>query len=81
MPVNAGHLLALLVEAGYDRDKTRYLVNGFRQGFHLRLVRPMYQLVKDKLANIRTVKGNNKTALINPRAVEEKLRRSSEPRG
>ncbi len=51
-PVNAGHLLALLVEAGYDRDNTRYLVDGFRQGFLLRLDRPIYQLVKDILANI-----------------------------
>ncbi len=73
MPVNAGRLLALLVEAGYDRDKTRYLVDGFRRGFRLRLDQPIHQLVKDRLANIRTVKGNNKTALINPRAVEEKL--------
>ncbi len=72
-PVNAGCLLGLLVEAGYDRDKTSYLVDGFRLGFYLRLDRPIHQLVNDRLANIRTVKGNNKTALINPRAVEEKL--------
>ncbi len=71
--VNAGRLLALLVEAGYDRDKTYYLVDVFRQGFHLRLDRPIHQLVKNRLANTRTVKGNNKMALINPRAVEEKL--------
>ncbi len=66
MPVNAGHLLALLVGAGYDKDKTCYLVDGFRQGFHLRLDRPIHQILKDRLANIRTVKGNNRMALANP---------------
>ncbi len=66
MPVNAGHLLALLVEAGYDNDKTRYLVDGFMQGFRLRLDRQIHQIVKDRQANIRMVKGNNKMALTNP---------------
>ncbi len=73
MPVNAGHLLALLVEAGYNNDKTRYLVVGFRQGFRLRLNRPIDQIVKDRQANIRMVIGNNKTGLTNPQVVEEKL--------
>ncbi len=72
-PFNASHLLPLLVEAGYDNDKTHYLVDRFRQGFHLRLDQPIHQIVKDRQANIRMVKGKNKTTLASPRAVEEKL--------
>ncbi len=48
-------------------------MDGFRQGFRLRLEWPIHQIVKDRQANIRTAKWNNKTALTNPRAVEEKL--------
>ncbi len=72
MPVDACRLLALLVEARYDKDKTRYLVEGFRQVFHLRLNQPIHQIVKDRHANSRMVKGN-KMALANPQVVEEKL--------
>ncbi len=72
MPVDASHLLVFLVEARYDKDKTRYLVEGFRQVFHLRLNQPIHQIVKDRHANSRMVKGN-KMALANPQVVEEKL--------
>ncbi len=48
-------------------------MDGFRQGFCLRLDLPIHQIVKDRQANIRMVKGNKKMALANPRAVEEKL--------
>ncbi len=53
------------------RDATWWMV--FRQGFRLRLDWPIHQILKDKQANIRMVKGNNKTALTIPRPVEEKL--------
>ncbi len=67
-------LLGLLLEAsGYEETGTRYLVDGFRLGFHLRLDRPIDQLTSDRMRNKRTVEGNNKTALSNPQAVEAKL--------
>ncbi len=57
----------------YDKRATHYLVEGFREGFHLRLDRPVNQIASDRKSNKRVVKGNNKTALDNPEAMEAKL--------
>ncbi len=62
-------LLGLLLEAsGYEETSTHYLVEGFRQGFHLRLNRPIDQITLDKKVNKSTLEGNN-----NPQAMEAKL--------
>ncbi len=67
-------LLGLLLEAsGYEETSTRYLVDVFRQGFHLRLDRPINQLTLDWKRNKRTVEGNNKMALSNSQCVKAKL--------
>ncbi len=67
-------LLGLLLAASdYDTRAMHYLVEGFREGFHLRLNRPIDQIASDRRSNKRVVKGNNKTALDNPQAVEAKL--------
>ncbi len=64
-------LLGLLLESSvYEETSTRYLVEGFRQGFHLRLDRPIDQITLDKKGNKRTIEGNNKTALSNQQAME-----------
>ncbi len=63
----------LLAASDYDTRATHYLVKGIREGFHLRLDRPVDQIVSDRRSNKRVVKGNNKTALGNPQAVEAKL--------
>ena len=35
MPVNADHLEQLLIESKYNEEETKFLVNGFRQGFDI----------------------------------------------
>ncbi len=45
----------------------------FRQGFHLRLERPVDQITEYRRCNKQAMKGNNKTALDNPQAMEVKL--------
>ncbi len=47
-PIDAGHLRRLLAASAYDETKSNYLVEGFREGFHLRLDRPVHQIVKDR---------------------------------
>ncbi len=59
--------------SGYDASSTHYLVEGFRQGFHLRLERPVDQISEYRRCNKQAMKGNNKTALDNPQAMEVKL--------
>ncbi len=71
-PIQAGPIKQLLALSTYYGSKSHYPVEGFRKGFHLRLDRPAQQIVKDREHNTRRVKGNNKTALANPLAVEEK---------
>ena len=34
-PVDAVRFETLLLEAGYDQQKTNYLINGFKNGFSL----------------------------------------------
>ncbi len=72
-PVKFTLLGLLLATFDYDTRATHYLVEGFREGFHLRLDRPVDQLTSDRRSNKRVIKGNNKTALDNPQAVEDKL--------
>lgn len=60
---------SMLAASAYNEQNSQYLVNGFREVFHLRLDRPIRQLVEDRTSNVRLIKGNNKTALANPRAV------------
>lgn len=45
--------------------KSCYLVEGFRQAFHLKLNLPIHQLVKDMVGNVWSIKGNNKMTLVN----------------
>ncbi len=66
IPVNADHLESLLEASAYGKTKSGYLVDGFRQGFRLRLDRSIHLLVRDRTANARWV-GGNKTALANPK--------------
>ncbi len=68
------HIMGLLLAASdYDKGAMHYLVEGCREGFHLRLDRPVDQIASDRKSNKRVVKGNNKTALDNPESVEAKL--------
>ncbi len=73
IPVKFTLLGLLLAASDYDKGATHYLVKGFREGFHLRLDRPVDQIASDRKRNKRVVKGNIKTALDNPEAVEAKL--------
>lgn len=72
-PVDTGCLESLLAAVVFNVAKSHYLVEGIRQLFHLRLDRPIHQLVKDRVGNVRSVKGNNKTELVNTQAVEAKF--------
>ncbi len=72
-PVKFTLLGLLLATSDYDTRATHYLVEGFREGFQLRLNRPVDQIASDMRSNKRVVKGNNKTALDNPQAMEAKL--------
>ncbi len=74
-PVKFATMGTMLAEAGYYAARTHYLVEGFRQGFRLRLDRTIPQVVYNRKSNARRVQGNNKTALSNPLAVEEKLKK------
>ncbi len=72
-PIIADPLESLVEASAYGKTKSRYLVDGFRQGFCLRLDRSLHQLLSDRTANARRVGGNNKTTLANPKVVEAKL--------
>ncbi len=69
-----------MAASAYDENKSDYLVECFREGFHLRLDRPVHQIVKDRTHNARTIKGNNKTALIDPKAIEDRLEKELKAR-
>ncbi len=76
-PVKFATMGTMLADAGCDAARTHYLVGGFRQGFRLRLDWTITQVVHNRKNNVRRVQGNNKTALTNPLAVEEKLKNES----
>ncbi len=65
-PVKFALLGLLLTASDYNTNSTYYLVEGFRQGFRLRLNILIDQIALDRMNNKRVVKGNNKTALGNP---------------
>ncbi len=71
-PVKFALLGLLLAASDYEICTRHYLVKGFRQGFRLRLDRPVNQITLDRMSNKRMVKGN-KTALDSPQAVEAML--------
>ena len=75
-PVNADRLESLLNETHYDHNKTRTIVNGFRNGFDLGYRGP--KKLQQKSPNLKFVIGNQ-TELWNKVMDEVKLKRFAGP--
>ena len=75
-PVNSDNLEQLLNESGYDKDKTNYLLEGFRNGFDLGYRGP--EQIQQTSANLKFVIGN-KTELWNKVMKEVKEKRYAGP--
>ena len=75
-PVKADILEHLLVEAGYDRAKTRFLVNGFQNGFSIHYQGPSN--VRIKSPNLKLTVGDE-VDLWNKVMKEVKLKRFAGP--
>ena len=75
-PVNADQLEKLLNESNYDKEKTRYLVDGFKHGFDLGYRGP--KLVQQKSNNLKFSIGD-KTELWNKVMKEVKEKRYAGP--
>ena len=75
-PVNVSELENLLVETNYDREETRFLVDGFKNGFDLGYVGP--QDIKQKSNNLKFIIGD-KTELWNKVMKEVKEGRYAGP--
>jgi hypothetical protein len=72
-PVKPKVLYDMLVEAGYEEEKAAYLYQGFTNGFRLGLNQPIEKICKEIKGNKKRKSSNHKSALQNPRALEEKL--------
>ena len=75
-PVNVGQLRNLLVESGYDCNKTQFLVDGFTQGFDLGYRGP--QEVKIEARNLKFTIGS-KTEMWNKIMKEVENKRYAGP--
>ena len=75
-PVDATRLEALLKEAGYDKNKRNYVVNGFKNGFSLEYQGP--QRVQRKSANLKLRVGS-KVILWNKIIKEVQAKRVAGP--
>jgi hypothetical protein len=62
-----------LEESAYDSEKMEYLVSGFRDGFRLRLDRPVGAIATAQYWERAKGVRNHQSALDHPRIVEEKL--------
>ena len=76
-PVDADKLEQLLLESKYDPIKTKYLVNGFRNGFSLGYEGP--QNIQHKSPNLKFRGVGNKVTLWNKVMKEVKLKRFAGP--
>ena len=77
-PINANRLRNLLVESGYDEAKTRFLFNGFTQGFDLGYEGPVYR--QDTSNNIPLFDGiGNAVELWNKVMKEVEMKRYAGP--
>ncbi len=74
-PIKYERLSELLKAEGYDVQKTNYLVNGFRDGFRLRLDRTTKELAQQQLARGQQPVQNHKSASRRPVEVELKLKK------
>ncbi len=74
-PSKAMYLGGLLRWHGYDPNKTDYLVKGFTEGFHLWLDASVQCIADDIRETPLWAKSNQKSARVNPVAVETKLRK------
>jgi hypothetical protein len=68
----------LLIESHYDLSLTNYLFNGFSFGFKLGLDQPVSHIVEAIANNSTKFRGNHKSALSNPKAMEAKLTKELE---
>lgn len=75
-PIDYQVLHQLLQESGYDKDKTEYLVNGFREGFSIEYQGPTNR--RDTSPNHR-LRCGSKLILWNKLMKEVKLKRVSGP--
>ena len=75
-PVDANKLESLLHESEYDEEETRFLVNGFKNGFHIGYEGPINR--KNTSKNLPTRVGN-KTILWNKLMKEVKEKRVAGP--
>jgi hypothetical protein len=66
-------LQSLLQETGYDTTKTKYLVDGFRDGFRLFMDRSVKQACHDRITTNSLFKTNHKSATDNPDSVVQKI--------
>ena len=77
-PVNVTKLRNLLVESEYDRDKTKFLIEGFTQGFHLGYKGPVNR--QDSSPNLPFTPGvGDEIELWNKIMKEVKLNRYAGP--
>jgi hypothetical protein len=72
-PVNYLALQSLLQETLYDPTKTNYLIDGFRDGFRLRMDRSVEQACHDRLSSKSKFKFNHKSATDKPQIVVDKI--------
>ena len=72
-PVKVQVLRKMLIESNYDMSLTNYLCNGFSFGFKLGLDQPVSYVAQAIADNAIQFRGNHKSALSNPKAMELKL--------
>lgn len=75
-PVVVEELERLLVESNYDREETKFLVNGFTNGFSLNYHGPT---IRRTFCNNHRLKAGNRTVLWNKLMTEVKLKRAAGP--
>ena len=76
-PVKADVLEKLLIQSGYDKEKTNFLVDGFRNGFSIGYQGP--KDVRQRAPNLKFRGVGNKTILWNKVMKEVKLKRFAGP--
>ncbi len=77
-PIKYEKLGELLKAEGYDKQKTNYLVSGFKDGFRLRLDRKTEELAQQQLDMGQQPVQNHKSASRKPVEVELKLKKELE---